>query len=334
MEELIKKLNSAGLRPKLNVPLKDYTTIKVGGPADILVEVKSSNELVTALIIAGKSPAAATLLGKGSNVVISDAGLRGLTIINSSDKFSVGSISEKNTKVGAVVPRFDNENNSNEKFSGERVIVNVESGIRMQYLMNKLFEIDITGLENFAGIPCTLGGAVYMNLHGGNKFISDYLIKADLYSHGEIKTVDNKYFRFDYDWSILHETKEILLNADLLLIKGNGAEAKAAASEWAKVKSIQPKDSAGCIFKNLSHEQMKAANLPTPSIGYIIDKVLGMKGYHLGGARVSPTHAAFIENFKDASAKEIYNLKNLIQEKVREKLNIKLELEAEFKGEF
>lgn len=328
------ELKNAGLIPEFNSELKYYTTIKVGGKTDILVKVKNSEQLYRALMIAHKFNFPRLVIGKGSNIVISDKGFRGMTIINNAVNFRLLPNNGESFTPNKLQARFDNTKKSKTNIESDSVIVEVESGVRIQYLMNKLFDENITGLEYFAGIPCTIGGAIYMNLHGGNKFIAEYLLEAELFSKGKKNIVKNDYFRFDYDYSVLHQTKESVLKAKLMLPRGNGSEAKEKASEWAKAKSIQPKDSAGCVFKNLTEEQRLTAKLPSLSIGYIIDKILGMKGFTIGGARISPNHAAFIENTGNAAARDIYQLHLLIKDKVKEKLGIELENEIEFIGEF
>ncbi len=334
MSEITKKLAELNLTVVKNEPLKNYTTIKVGGPAKYFVEVTDSNQLFNVLKTLRQFNIPYFILGKGSNVVISDKGIDGFVILNNANNFEITGEFNSSLKTKTVKARFDFTFNESTSRENEKVRVIAESGVRIQYLMNKLFDNNIVGLESFAGIPCTLGGAVYMNLHGGDKFISDYIISAELFSEGSIKKVDNDYFDFDYDYSKLHKTKETVLRVELALPKGDGSIAKEKASLWAKKKSIQPKDSAGCVFKNLSEEEKNKLKLESTSIGYIIDKILKLKGYEIGGARISPSHAAFIENFNNATAKDIFDLHLLIKNKVKEKLNIDLETEIEFVGEF
>lgn len=332
MEGLLDKISSLGISIRENVSLSDYTTIKVGGPAKYFLEIRDSSHLISVLKILDQTKEKYFLLGKGSNIVVSDKGIDTFVIYNLTSHFKIDGEYKLPPKPRKIEPRYEAISNQEHKSKAFKVIV--DSGVRMQYLMNKMFESNIVGLEYFSGIPCSMGGAIYMNLHGGDKFISEYITGAQLYSGGKIKTVDNSYFQFYYDYSILHKTKEIIIKAELALPAGNGDEAKKRAAHWAKKKSIQPKNSAGCVFKNISTHEKESFKLPTTSVGYIIDKLLGLKGYAIGGARVSPMHAAFIENYNNASAADIYALYKFIKSKAKEELKLELEPEIEFVGDF
>ena len=163
-----------------------------------------------------------------------------------------------------------------------------------------------------------------MNMHGGEYFFGELVEKATLTDGYTIKSVSNEYFQFEYDWSILHKTGEVVLNADLKLVKGNLDSAKQLTRDWAKYKAGQPKRSAGCIFKNLSDQEQQRLELPTSSTGYLIDKVLGLKGMKIGDAIISNKHAAFIENLGQARAMDIFNLIQLIKQKAKSDLFIPL----------
>ena len=173
-----------------------------------------------------------------------------------------------------------------------------------------------------------------MNMHGGEYFFGNFVYNALLFDGENTKTVNHEYFKFGYDWSILHETGEIILEADLLLFYGDVEKAKALSVDWARRKSLQPQKSAGCVFQNLTHEQQEKLNLPTSSIGYLIDKVLELKGTQKGGAIISNNHAAFIENLGHAKAQDVYYLYQVIKEKAKQKLELDLKSEIEFIGEF
>jgi UDP-N-acetylmuramate dehydrogenase len=171
-------------------------------------------------------------------------------------------------------------------------------------------------------------------MHGGNHFFGDFVHSAYLYDGQDVKKVQNDYFQFGYDWSILHSTAEIVLEANLILHYGDTEKAKALSVDWARRKSLQPQKSAGCIFQNLTKEQQQQLDLPTSSIGYLIDKVLGLKGLQKGDAIISPEHAAFIVNRGKARAADVYYLYKTILQKANEQLGIKLKPEVEFIGLF
>ena len=142
------------------------------------------------------------------------------------------------------------------------------------------------------------------------------------------------YFHFAYDYSILHDTKETALTVDLKLWKGQVESASEFAKKWAKEKSYQPRRSAGCVFQNLSSEEQSRLKISTPSTGYVIDHLLGLKGRQKGGAVISHKHAAFIENVDQASAQDVYDLIRLIRDEAKKKLDLDLKLEIQFIGSF
>ena len=334
IKELLLKKN---INVNINVSLTPYTTMGVGGTASFLVETNNSEELEQVLTLADENKTPWLLLGKGSNVVISDKGFNGLVIINKTDSWKI--ITEEKCRYSSnqkITSRLDNpvSDNKEDQKSLEIVIVRVDSGSSVTSLTQKLYKEGISGLEWFAGIPATVGGAIYMNMHGGNYYFGDLLYRAKIISNKESKIVDNAYFKFDYDYSILQNTKEIILWADICLSMGDVVSAKETSMEWSKKKSIQPQRSAGCVFKNLSKEEKEKLNLPSQSIGYLIDKVLGLKEYKIGGAKISAKHAAFIENTGNATAKDIFLLVKMIKKTAKEKLNLDLHLEIEFIGIF
>ena len=290
---------------KKNQPLKNHTTFKVGGPAEYFYEAKTREDLIKAIAYARDKKIPFMILGAGSNILVSDKGLKGLVIKNQVSKITV-------LKDG---------------------LVEIDSGGRLPLAIFSLLNQDLTGLEHFVGIPGTIGGATYMNIHGGNKFFADYIVSAKILDeNNQVKTVDNNYFNFKYDYSKLHDNNHILLSVILKLKPEPGQKAKTSAQEKLKNKSHHPQKSAGCIFQNLTKEEQKKLKLPYPSIGYIIDKVLTLKGTTIGDASISTNHAGFIENLGQATASDILKLINLIKTKAKQKLDLDLKLEIETLG--
>ncbi len=321
----------------LNEPLAQYATIKIGGKAKYFVKATDSKTLLQSLKTAHSAGLKYFVLGAGSNVIISDKGFDGLVILNESEGFSVEGETPCGNGASELRPRFSAIKSSflegDENNSSECVIVKADSGVKLQKLMKKLFNENIVGLEYFAGIPATVGGAIYMNIHGANKFFSEFVHSALLYGNGKTKRVAAKYFKFDYDWSLLHETGEIVIWAKLKFKKGDGVRKLRAAKEWAERKSSQPRVSAGCVFKNISEGDRRKLNLPTHSVAFVIDKLLRLKGCEIGGAKISENHAAFIENMGNATAEDVLKLIKLVRKSAREKLGLNLELEVEIIGE-
>ncbi len=341
INELKDILTENNIQAGIDDSISNFTTFKIGGNADILIQTKDSNQLQFAIESCKHHNIPMVIIGKGSNILVSDKGFRGAVIINKSDKWEV--LDEKppcdfdKMIKSRLIQLGQNDNsllNNDKKQDSEPVIVRIDSGMLVSSLRNILFKKNIYGLEWFAGIPSTVGGALYVNMHGGKMFFSDLVLRAKIIGKDGIKIVDNSYFKFDYDYSYLKETKEYVIWVDLVLTKGNIDAARKTAKTWTKQKSNQPQRSAGCIFQNLSEEEQKKLDLPTPSIGYVIDKVLGLKGYKIGDARIANAHAAFIENTGNATSKEVIELIDLIRTKTKKKLGVDLDLEIEFIGEF
>ena len=335
---------------KIDEPLALHTTLGVGGPATRLATATTAEQLQKGVRLAHAHNVPVFVLGWGSNLIVSDRGFPGLVIKNRAQNWQV--IHEPfsaTTKTSPPIParlkpadegyyQIDDLLYSEE--DATPVIVQVESGAKIDTLMKALFKQGITGLQWFAGIPATVGGAIYMNMHGGYHFFGDFVHQALLFdppaanTDNGIKQVDQAYFQFDYDYSILQKTKETALWAQLRLFRGNVQRAQATAREWARRKALQPQRSAGCIFRNLTPEEQKRLNLPTPSIGYLVEHVLKLKGVQRGDAIISPRHAAFIENLGKARAKEVKALIDLVADKARTELGLELQKEVEYLGEF
>lgn len=330
------------LEIKSDEPLSQHTTIGVGGPARRFVTANTSEQLVEGIRLCKTFGVPVFILGWGSNLIISDSGFPGVVIQNRaqswrvvSDQFSekiVNSTPSRLTPVGDKFYQADDLEYS--EANDPPVLVQIDSGAKVDPLIKTLLQNGITGLQWYSGIPATVGGAIYMNMHGGYHYFGDLIVKAALIDSGNVKEVERDYFRFDYDWSILQETRETVLWAQLLLRKGDVERARGVAREWARRKSLQPQKSAGCIFRNLTADEQRRLNLPTPSVGYVVDRVLKLKGERRGDAIISPRHAAFIENLGNASASDVKALIDLMREKAKAELELDLKLEVEFMGDF
>lgn len=346
---------------KTNEPLALHTTLGVGGPAARLVTAQNIEQLQEGIRLARQFDVPVFVFGWGSNLIASDRGFPGLIIKNRAQNWKVideptplkliakisSSPPSRLAPVGDDYYQIDDLIYSEE--SEPAVIIQVESGAKIDPLMKALFRQGITGLQWFAGIPATVGGAVYMNMHGGHHFFGDLVHQALLCEshpatrnnggailpqHAGCKQVTQAYFQFAYDRSILQQTREIVLWTQLRLFRGDVQRARATAREWARRKALQPQRSAGCIFRNLSPEEQKRLNLPTPSIGYLVEHVLKLKGARRGDAVISPRHAAFIENLGQARAQEVKELIDLIKIRAKSEFALELEEEIEYLGEF
>jgi UDP-N-acetylmuramate dehydrogenase len=307
------------------VPLANYTTIKVGGPADLFIEARTRNALETAIKEAGKLRVPYTVLGGGSNVLIGDKGIRGLVIKNMTREITMRGIKgkyEHGSHVGDVY-------------------VEADSGVIFNSLVRYCIEEGYKGIEMHLGLPGTVGGAIYMNSKWTNPqgYVGDVLHSADIItSEGEIRTVLRSYFQFSYDESILQKTKETVISATFKLKKSTKEQLWDIANRSiAYRRASQPQGvcSLGCTFQNITRSQ--AFMIPTPlhttSAGYLLDRA-GLKGYTIGNAQISPVHANFIVNTGGATAAEIVQLIEYAKGEVRKKFGVELQEEIVRIGEF
>ena len=283
-----------------NESLAKHTTFKIGGPAEYFFETKKVDDLVKAVKYARTQKLPITIIGNGSNILISDKGIKGLVIKNSTSEIK-------------LLP-------SNQ--------VKLDSGVFLPKAIFYLIQKGLTGLEYFVSIPATVGGATFINMHGYDKFWSDYLVTAEILTpDNQVMSVDNQYFKFAYDYSIIKQSKDIVLTNTLQLKAGDKEAALKTAKQYQLQKAYHPQVSAGCIFENLPKADQEKLGLPTPSTGYLIDKILNLKGKQVGQAVISEKHAGFIENLGGASFQDVKTLIDLIQKTAKDKLNLNLKPE-------
>jgi UDP-N-acetylmuramate dehydrogenase len=293
-----------------DVPLAPFTTFKVGGPADLLIETHSSDELIRAVTLAHDAGIKVTILGGGSNVLIADAGIRGLVI---------------RPRGGEVVP------------VGDR-LVRADAAVTINGLVRWTINRGYAGLEAWAGTPGTVGGAIFGNAHWKQTNIGDLvesvrLLKPD----GTLLQAPADRMEFEYDYSRLKHTGEIVVWAAFRVAGGaDPAALRAVAREsLAFRKRTQPLESpsAGCIFMNPDRVRDRIPEGIPPSAGALVDRA-GLKGAALGGARVSPTHANFIITDGSARAADIHALVEQCRTAVKEQFGVVLRNEIMCLGEF
>lgn len=259
-----------------NHPLASYTTVKIGGLADIFIHTKSSEEFKNIIdFIYHLTPnISITILGNGSNLLISDSGLRGIVIKNDSNEIE-------------ILP-----NNQ----------VKAASGVQLSQLINFTLDNNLVGLEEFAYIPSTVGGAIAGNIHGDDKHLfSQFIVSVE-------------------------KINDFIISSIIQLTLGDSTLAKQKVIDIIKKKSaVQSMNSLGSVFKNNPNQD--------PS-GMIIDQKLNLKGYSIGDAQISPLHANFIVNNGHATAADYFKLVKFIQTQAQEKLGITLEPEIKFLGQF
>lgn len=301
IEEILEKskLNKENLY--YDEPMAKHTSFKIGGPADVFIKVDNIEELKEILDLSKKNQIPLTIIGNGSNLLVTDKGIRGITV-----KLNLKDIEIKN------------ENN--------KQIIKVEAGVPVGLLAQKLLKEEITGFEELSGIPGTIGGAVIMNAGAHGKELKDILKKVTAMDYnGNIHEFTNEECQFSYRNSRFQKEKYIILQATLELEKGNSTEIKEKMDEYMQFrKEKQPIEypNAGSTFKR--GEDFVTAKL--------IDEA-GLKGYKVGGAQVSKKHAGFIVNVDNATAKDVIELTDYIKEKIEEKFGKKINLEIQIIGE-
>ena len=223
-----------------------------------------------------------------------------------------------------------------------QAVIEADSGTLLNKLVRHTIEEGLQGLEVFLSVPGTVGGAIYNNSHyrpEENEFIGNHLYQATLIdSTGDIKQVDQTYFQFSYDYSILHRTKATVLKASFALQGGDRDQLWHQATDMVKRRNTrQPIGVAcsGCTFRNISRSDALRLGTPefTQSAGYLIDKA-GLKNFTVGSTRVSPIHASFIENMGGATAQDVLKLIDTIKHAVYDKFGVTLELEIFLVGDF
>jgi len=304
---LIARLDSTRL--KRDEPLAQYTTFKIGGPADLYYNAISTEDLAGAVSAARELGIEYFVLGLGANILIGDRGFRGLVIRNTSSHLKF--------------------------FDDGRLWV--ESGAVMARLIPEAVEREWSGLEHYVGIPSTVGGAVWQNLHflspaptrERTMFIAEVFESAELLTHdGRRQTVDRDYMQFGYDTSTLHKQRDIALAVTFQLERSEKAVMHRIMQEnlsWRGGKHpwLEYHPSAGSIFKKI--EGVGA--------GRLIDEV-GLKGFRHGDAQISHIHANIMVNLGKATAKNVRELIAIAQEKVQQRFGHHLDVEIGFIGEF
>ena len=277
---------------KENISLQDYCTYGIGGPADYFAKVTTQDEMIEVVRQLKLEKIPYIIIGKGSNVLFDDKGYRGAVIIN---------------KLQSI------EFNGNEVTAG--------AGTSFALLGSKVAAQGFGGLEFAAGIPGSVGGAVFMNAGAGGGETKDTIKSVTfLNEQGEIEELSNDALEFSYRTSVFQRRSCVILSASFDVQPSESAkqDVKELVTYRLETQPYKAK-TCGCVFRN--PEGKSAAQL--------IDKI-GLKGFSVGGARVSPTHANFLENHDGASSQDILDLMRYVQMKVQFKTGIALESEVRY----
>ncbi len=296
-------------RLQLRAPLAPYTTFRIGGPADVLYEATSADELAAAVTAARALGVPWFVLGLGANILVGDRGVRGLVI--------------RNRAQGHVL------------HDDGRLVA--ESGAVMEALVLASVRAGWSGLEHYIGIPSTVGGALWQNLHflspaperARTMFIAEVVVEAEvLREEGDRRVLRVEEMGFGYDDSIFHHRRDVVLSAVFRLTRGDPAGLHRVLQEnlsWRGARhpwlGVHP--SAGSIFKKIDGV----------GAGRLVDQC-GLKGFRIGDAQVSHLHANILVNLGAATAADVRALIAHAQEAVAARFGQHLEPEIGFIGEF
>ena len=310
IDQLAGRLNAAHLQR--NEPLAPFTTFRIGGPADLLFEATSADALANAVLAARELDIPYFVLGLGANVLVGDRGFRGLVIRNT-----------------ASAHEF--------RESGDVCHLWTESGAIVKNLIQESVARGWSGLEHYVGIPSTVGGAIWQNLHflspaperERTMFIAEVFESCEILSEeNERKTVDANYVNFAYDDTVFHHRRDIVLSSTFKLARAEQAVLHRILQEnlsWRGGRHpwLDWHPSAGSIFKKI--EGVGA--------GRLVDQC-GLKGYRNGGAQISHIHANIMVNLGNATASDVRGLISHAQQTVEKRCGVHLEPEIGFIGDF
>ena len=290
-----------GVAVQENVSLAPYTSARIGGNADALVTVKSADEFADVMKVIWEQGLPFVILGGGSNVLVSDKGVRGVVVLDR-----------------AKDVRFE---------SGDQPTVWCEAGVVFSNLANRCASKGLSGLEWAATVPGTIGGAVYGNAGAFGGDMSGNLIWADVLTKNGREKISVEKMDYGYRTSVLKRSDEtvIILSALLRLKNGNKDEVSAKINEFSeRRKTTQPPGaSMGSMFKN-----------PVGDHAGRLIEAAGLKGTRIGTAEISTLHGNFFVSHGETKAEDVRALIRLAQKTVAEKFNVMLELEVELVGEW
>ncbi|MEN8253569.1 MAG: UDP-N-acetylmuramate dehydrogenase [Patescibacteria group bacterium] len=300
------------LKFNFDYPLAPQTYFKIGGPAEIYLEISDKNILAKLIKFSNQNNIKLTILGGASNVIISDEGVKGLIL------------------------KLTNNN-----FSAQDLRLLVGAGIRMSTLVQQSIDAGFTGLEYFHGVPGNLGGAIYNNAHYLENLIGKHVARVEIINpQGEVIWINQSDCNFSYDHSRFQNSGEVIFAVEFNLKKGSAEASQELIKKSVEYRAkTQPLNlpSSGCIFQNVTNNEKLKKQFPqfaekshVPG-GFLIDQA-GLKGKKVGDIEVSEKHAAFFVNLGTGSSKDVRELIEIVKSRVREKFAVDLQEEVFFIG--
>lgn len=303
MDTLIRSLVQANFAPERIIPRADmarYTTFRVGGPADALVNIACAEEISIALRAAKRAGVPVTVIGNGSNLLVRDGGIRGLVL-----------------RIDGAFADIRREGNT----------LHVQSGALLRSVANFAQSEGLSGMAELSGIPGTIGGGVIMNAGSYGRELSQLVTRVDAIAltDGKSLAFEGKALSFDYRHSAMMDAGVVVTNVILRLTPGDPENIRARTDELTRARrEKQPLEypSAGSTFKR--------------PIGFFAAKLIddcGLRGLSVGDAQVSEKHAGFIINRGKATASDILELMDQVKRRVFDQYGIMLEPEVRILGE-
>lgn len=298
-----------------SVPLHDKNWFKTGGPAEFFCEPTTAQEFVEAIVHAQKNNLRITVLGEGANVLISDDGIKGLVIRPALKNFTLDTATNQ---------------------------ITVGAGMSFNDLIEVCLAHNLLGLEEFSGIPGSIGGSVYINIHYFEFLLAQFLVSATVINTttGELVTVDKEWFQFGYDDSRLMKKDFLLVDATFNLKKGTDLEIAYAKGRRVeiirhRVRRYPTSNTCGSFFRSFSEDEYKQArgNSKVPYVAYYLDQI-GVKGMlQIGTAKVSHQHANMIVTIGERpKAADVIEVVKTMQSLVHERFGITPQPECQLLG--
>jgi len=303
---------------EIQVPLKQYSTLRAGGCAERFFVARSVEDLAEVSIVAQSEGSRITILGGGSNILPSDAGVPGLTVLNRATAIEI-----------------------------EGGMVRAECGASFQDVFLKTAQASLKGLEFAVGIPGTLGGALVSNAGAYRSNVSEFLTELDVVFEGKRQTVSPQFMEFSYRDSLLRRENPplcTLLRATFQLQRGDAIAIYDEAREYQRqrIGKQPPQASAGSFFKNVNDKQLAESLESLPEglkragvvpAGYL-NEAVGLKGIEHKGAKIAERHANFMLNTGGATATAIRDLAEHVKKRVFDKFGVSLEEEVLYLGDW
>jgi UDP-N-acetylmuramate dehydrogenase len=305
------------LQPRFDFPLAPLTYFKIGGPAEVLVELKNREDIIAVVQHCAQQKIRLLVLGGASNVILSSNPLKGVVIITSNESYQLLA----------------------DELPGEKKKVLVGAGYKTALFVRKTIDDSLKGLEYFLGVPGKVGGAVLNNAHYLSDLVGQHIHRVEVVTkQGEVKWLSHEECQFGYDDSVFQRTGDVILQAEFILKMGSKQESMELIKKATVYRATtQPlgEPSSGCYFRNVANNDNLRELFPQfaerkefPS-AFLIDKA-GLKGQKMGGIEVSTKHAAFFINKGQGTSQEVKQLAEIVKSRVKDQFGVELHEEVFF----